>query len=106
MKRIHFVLLISLVIIFPFVASAQQLPNPMVCDTLLSCLVTITTFLWRLGTPLAVIAIMIGAFNMMFSGGNEEKFTKGKQIITYTLIAYVILLISFGLPQLVQNILS
>jgi hypothetical protein len=50
--------------------------------------------------------ILIGAFQMLFSGGNEEKFKLGRKMILYTAIGYAIILIGWGLTSIIRDFLS
>jgi|SRR5574343_1555377 amino acid transporter len=52
------------------------------------------------------IIIIVGAFQMMFSAGNPEKFAEGQKTITYAIIGYVIILMANGLISIVTKILT
>ncbi len=52
------------------------------------------------------IIIIVGAFQMMFSAGNPEKFATGQKTITYAIIGYVIILMANGLVSIVTKILT
>lgn len=58
---------------------------------------------WFLGIliALAVILIMIGAYNYLFSEGNEEKLTLAKNYVLYALVAVAIGLLARGLVLLI-----
>ena len=62
----------------------------------------IATLFWTA----AVISAIYAAFLFLAAGGNEEKTTKAKKMFLYTVIAIVIGLIAFGLPELIKNILK
>ncbi len=67
---------------------------------------SIVDWLIRIGTPIAVGMILFGAFQMIFAGGDPEKFKKGKQTILYTAIGYAIILIGWGMTSIIQDFLS
>jgi hypothetical protein len=67
---------------------------------------SIVDWLLTIGTPIAVGMILFGAFQMIFAGGDPEKFQKGKQTILYTAIGYAIILIGWGLTSIIQSFLS
>lgn len=65
----------------------------------------IATFMFQIATPLFVISILIAAFLMLFSAGDPEKFGKGRKLIIYSTIAYAIIIVSWGLPSLIDSII-
>jgi len=67
---------------------------------------SIVNWLIRIGTPIAVGMLIIGAFQMMFSGGNEDMIKRGRRTILYTAIGYAIILIGWGLTSIIQDFLS
>lgn len=67
---------------------------------------SIVDWLIKIATPIAVGMILIGAFQMLFSGGNEEKFKLGRKTILYTAIGYAIILIGWGLTSIIRDFLS
>jgi hypothetical protein len=62
--------------------------------------------LFVIATPIAVGMILIGAFQMLLSGGNEDKFTTGKKTVLYAVIGYAIILIGWGITSIIQSLLS
>jgi hypothetical protein len=54
----------------------------------------------------AVGATFYAGYLYIFSGGVEEKTGKAKKMLWYAIIAIVIGLMAYGLPQLVKNFLS
>lgn len=67
---------------------------------------SIIDWLLRIATPIAVGMILVGAFQIMFAGGDEEKFKRGKSTILYTAIGYAIILIGRGITLIIQDFLS
>jgi hypothetical protein len=67
---------------------------------------SIVDWLIKIATSIAVGMILIGAFQMLFSGGNEEKFKLGRKTILYTAIGYAIILIGWGLTSIIRDFLS
>lgn len=56
-----------------------------------------------LATPLALIAIVVGAVYMMASAGNPGMMGKGKQILTYAIIG---LILAYGSYMIINEILK
>ena len=67
---------------------------------------SIIDWLLRIATPIAVGMILVGAFQIMFAGGDEEKFKRGRNTILYTAIGYAIILIGRGITLIIQDFLS
>lgn len=59
-----------------------------------------------IATTIAVGMILVGSFQIMFAGGDEERFKRGKKTILYTAIGYAIILVGWGLTSIIQDFLS
>ena len=51
----------------------------------------------------AVIFIIYGGYVLMTSGGNEEGATKGKKILTYSLLGLVVIMLAYTIVVFVTN---
>ena len=69
-------------------------------------LCTVGDWLTKIGAPIAVFMILVGAFFIMTSGGEPEKLNKGKKAILWTIIGYAILVVSWGIAKIIANILG
>jgi hypothetical protein len=60
--------------------------------------ITVRTIQWALGFLglVAVIMIIYGGITWMTSAGNEKRVTQAKQILTYSVIGMVIILLSWS----------
>ena len=67
---------------------------------------SIVNWLLIIATPIAVGMILIGAFQMIFAGGDPEIFKNGKMTILYTAIGYGIILIGEGITLISKDLLS
>jgi heme A synthase len=129
MKRV-FAILIGLSIILPIVVFARvasncddycrnlnepeiQPPPNQVCicnplkapdfETLIN---NIITFLFYIAVALVPLMIVVGAFYILTAGGEERKITIGKNIITYSLIAFAIILFAKALVAALKEVLG
>lgn len=75
-------------------------------DTLEQVLNAIADFLFTISIPIVVIIIIVGAFQFLTAGGNEEKIRKGKRTITWAVIGFAVILISGSIAELIKNLLS
>jgi hypothetical protein len=64
----------------------------------------IISFLLTLALALVPIIIIIGAYFIMTAGGDPAKVAKGKNIIIYSLIALVIILLAKSLVAIIKEI--
>lgn len=84
-----------------------SITNPLGSDTLPEIIAgLISQFTIYIGAPLVAIMVMFGAYQMLFSGGSEERYKQGKKTILYTVIGYAVLLISTGVGSLVMGVLT
>lgn len=84
------------------------LPNPLGENTTLQSLIdTIFQFLaFKAGPIVVTFFIIIGAYQIVFSGGEAEKVTKGKNTIAYAAVGYAILLLATAIVNIVKRVLT
>lgn len=68
--------------------------NPLGTTSVIDLLNTILRSLTFVAIPIAVLMIIVGAFQMMSAGGDPEKFKTGRKTILYVAIGFAILLIA------------
>lgn len=59
-----------------------------------------------IGFPIAAIMVVVGAIQLMTSGGKEDKISDGKKTITYAAIGYGVILSWKLIIDIVREILS
>ena len=125
MKKIFFFsFLVSLVIIsnpLPSVAASTgiaptptsgnsdlvvQIPNPLKTKTFSELINRIANWLLIIGAPILALFIIIGAFQIMTSGGTPDKVTTGRKTITYAIIGYALLMLSKSVTLIINNVLG
>lgn len=115
------ILLINLVWFFP--VFAQQCPTcnqiqancptgrVCICNPLRWCNIHgivegIVGFLFWFGIALFPLMILVGAFYIMTSGGNERRLATGKRIIFYAIIGFLLILLAKGVIGIIKVILG
>ncbi len=85
-----------------------KLPNPLGDDTtsLADLLERIFEYLFKIAVPITAIMVLIGAFQLMFAGGNEEKVKTGKKTILYAVVGFAIVLLADGITAVMKEILG
>jgi hypothetical protein len=118
MKIKHFLTLF--LVVFLFVSAGNlvmaddpigggiSLTNPLCADDdescLLSVLGTVIARLLQLAAPAVAIMALIGGFQMLFAGGNPQKFTDGRKTITYAVIGFVVIIMAQGVVGIIQSL--
>jgi hypothetical protein len=80
--------------------------NPLKAPDFETLVNNIISFLLTLALVLVPIIIIIGAYFIMTAGGDPGKVGKGKNIIIYSLIALVIILLAKSLVAIIKEILG
>ena len=83
-----------------------SLPNPLSCQDLGCILTQIISKIAQLAIPIVVIMVLIGGFQIMTAGGNEERVKQGKSTIWWAVIGYVIILLANGLVLVIESVLG
>jgi len=85
---------------------AAELPNPIGTTSFGELLDQILSYLIMIAVPIAGLAIVWSAFQMITSEGEIEKIEKAKKTITWAVIGLIIVFFAKGLTLVIKNILS
>jgi hypothetical protein len=66
----------------------------------------IINFLFKIAIVLAPLMMVIGAVLFVTSGGNLSQITRAKNIILWTAVGFLILLLAKGIMALIESILG
>ena len=81
--------------------------NPLGTESTIGDIITnILSGLQLIAIPIVAIMVLVGGFQIMFAGGDPEKFKTGKKTILYTVVGYAIILVASGITFIIQEILS
>lgn len=83
-----------------------QIQNPLKGGTVPQVLDAVANFLFAIGLALVTVMVLWGGFQMLTSAGNPAQIDKGKQTLLWAIIGTVVLLVSFSITKLIQNILG
>ena len=109
MKRKNFFILyfFILFIIFYFsFTTFSYAAYPSLINTITKAFEKIQTWLVKLSTPAAAVAVGTGVFIKKFSFGDEEKIRTGKNIIRGSLFSYAIILLLDLILSTIQGLLG
>ncbi len=80
--------------------------NPLGGATIQEIIVFIANAIFYIMSSLAVLFIMFGGFHIITAGGNPEQVSKGRKIILYTIIGFIVMALSRGAIELVLLVLG
>lgn len=92
-------------------AIAQCDPTTEVCDplkgaTFAEVIARFTGFMFLISIPIVGIMILYGAFLMLTSLGEVDKYQKGKDVIKWAIVGFVVVAISGGVASIIQSLLA
>ncbi len=80
------------------------LPNPLACGDIPCVVGKIINILFDISIPIVAIMVLIGGFQILTAGGNEEKFKLGRKTILYAAIGFGVILIANSVVTIIQNL--
>lgn len=89
----------------PGPGGTSKLENPISAENITELFNKIFSFLFGLSIFLVPIVVIYAAFLMLMGGGDPEKLAKGRMILFWTAIAFILILLSKGLPVVFKNLL-
>ncbi len=96
MKRkvlyIFFVLFLFLFFVIIFNSTSFALGEPKIVNKINSAFENIESWILKISTPAAAVAVGSGVFMRKFSFGDEEKIRTGKKLIKGSLFSYAFIL--------------
>ena len=94
MKKLFYLKFITILFFILFFAFTNKIyaAYPKLISTLNSAFESIETWLIKISTPAAAVAVGTGIFMKKFSFGDEERLRMGKKIIRGSLFSYAFLL--------------
>lgn len=94
--------------LLPLAVSAQTLPNPPITDpaTAVNTLCVIAGWMFTFLIVLAIIFVILAAFNYLTAGGDPEKVKTASSQLIYAAVAVAVAIFAKGLPLLVSGVLG
>lgn len=109
MKHKNFFILYFFILFIIFYFSFSNISYaayPGLITTLMNAFEKIETWLIKLATPAAAVAVGTGVFMKKFSFGDEEKIRTGKNIIRGSLFSYAFILLLDLILSTIQGLLG
>ena len=90
---VMFVLVLTIILVsFTFISTSFGLGTPKLVSTMEKAFENIESWLIKLATPMAAVAVGSGLFMQKFSFGDEEKIRTGKKLVKTALFSYAFVL--------------
>ena len=89
---ILYILIISFILILFYSPNSFALGDPKLISTINSAFEDIESWILKIATPAAAVAVGTGVFMKKFSFGDEEKIRTGKKLIKGSLFSYAFIL--------------
>jgi hypothetical protein len=79
--------------------------NPISATDIFDLLNKVLNFLFALSIFIVPVIVIYAAFLMLMGGGDPVKLQKGRMILFWTAVAFILILVSRGLPAVFRNLL-
>lgn len=90
-RKVFFIFILAFIYIFVF-ASFALAADPKLITTIKKAFESIESWILKISTPAAAVAVGTGIFMKKFSFGDEEKIRTGKRLIRSSLFSYAFIL--------------
>ena len=107
--KLNYYLKITIILLFFYLLIFQPVSwaaDPKIITKLNSAFSNIESWLVKLSTPAAAVAVAVGLFMKKFSFGEEERIRTAKKMIRGSLIAYGLLLAIDLILQAIQTLIG
>lgn len=88
----RFILVLSIIFVVSLINQSLCVGTPKLVSILEKAFQSIESWLIKLATPMAAVAVGSGLFMQKFSLGDEEKIRTGKKLVKTALFSYVFIL--------------
>lgn len=99
-----------LMILFLFLAvsadSSMSIQNPITADSFEIVISNIIDFIFNIAIVLVPLMVVIGGVMFLTSGGNLERVTQSKRILIWSIVGFLIVLLSKGILAMLESLLT
>lgn len=112
MKRNLTILILAGLLLMPASILAAEIQQPPLeppvqnLQDIVDIMDKVGEWIFAIVLALAIIFILVSAFQFLTASGNPEKITSARQILVYALVAVAIAVVAWGLPTLLQILLG
>ena len=88
----YYILILFFILLFSFLTISFSWGEPQIVSNINSAFETIESWILKISTPAAAVAVGTGVFMKKFSFGDEERIRTGKKLIKGSLFSYAFIL--------------
>jgi len=103
-KKLVFISTILMTLIPVGIIFAVQFVSPWGSITFDEMLTRVLSWLWPFSLAIGVLMLIVGGYYLVLSGGNPEKATTGRKVITYALVGVAIVTVAKGIVVILETI--
>lgn len=89
---LYFILILSFILLFAFSNIVLSFGDPKLITKINKAFESIESWILKISTPAAAVAVGTGVFMKKFSFGDEERIRMGKKLIKGSLFSYAFIL--------------
>ena len=105
-KYLYFIILYFTILLFFFYNPCFAWGDPQIVTKINSAFENIKSWILKLSTPAAAVAVGSGVFIKKFSFGDEERIRTGKKIIKSSLFSYAFILAIDLILSAIESLIS
>lgn len=106
MKFKLLIIILLFIFLFFLISPPTFAADPKLISKINTAFEKVESWLIKLSTPAAAVAIGTGIFIKKFSFGDEERIRIGKKLIRTSLVSYIFILLLDLILSTIQNLLS
>ena len=99
-------ILIFLGLVLPVLVSAIEIKNPLGAENFRDFIEAIITFLFNVALAVVPLMVVIAGFYFVAAAGEPARVQTAKNIILYTIVGFIIILLAKGFIALLEQILQ
>ena len=81
-------------------------PNPIAAESLDELINHLVVWLYIFSVPILSLILLYGAYLIVTSAGDEEKYREGTKIVKWGLIGFVLVLLSGAIATIIRSVVS
>jgi len=83
-----------------------QIQNPLIATSFEAIIDNIIDFIFKIVIVLAPLMVVIGGFLFVTAGGNIQQITQAKNLLIWTAVGFLVVLLSKGIIGIIETILG
>ncbi|MBI3458854.1 hypothetical protein HY061_01160 [Candidatus Azambacteria bacterium] len=87
-------------------SGSVSIPNPLCAKSFTDLANTIAFFMLKVASPIAIIMVIWSGLLFMTSGGDETKVKSAKDTLLWTIVAIVVIALSFSVTSILNSLLK